>query len=314
MNHFSCFTGIGGIDLAAEWAGFQTVGQVEYADYPYQILCKHWPDVPKWRDIRDVNGDEIRSVCGDITVLSGGFPCQPHSCSGKRKASTDERDLWPELRRVIGEVRPKWFLGENVPGLLSSEAGRFFGGVLRDLAEMGYSVGWCSYEAARVGAWHRRMRTFIVAHNDEFRNGCGEHESQGMGWEEQAFFNAGSGCEILADSDKCDVQRNFSELSYSQGWSKQGERQARSCGSSFNDLPDTDQQHGNDGRHGTGQIPQLPAPRIPGSEYWSVEPGVGRVADGVPNRVDRLKCLGNAVVPEQIFPILQGIAQIESSA
>ena len=138
LTHLSLFTGIGGLDLAAEWAGFRTVGQCEYADFPRKVLEKHWPNVQRWRDIRDVTRISAdRAGIGEITVISGGFPCQPHSLAGKRLASGDERDLWGEFARVIHEVGPRWVVAENVPGLLSSEHGRFFGRVLGDLAGMG---------------------------------------------------------------------------------------------------------------------------------------------------------------------------------
>lgn len=281
LTHFSCFSGIGGIDLAAEWAGFQTVGQVEFADYPYRVLCKHWPDVPKWRDIKDVNGTEIRSVCGDVTILSGGFPCQPHSFAGKRKGSSDERNLWPELRRIIGELKPRWFLGENVPGLLSSDSGRFFSGILRELAEMGYNVGWCSYEAARVGAPHRRERVFIVAYSNSSGLLHGQTEEHSAKAREHALGELKPGCENVAYSDSNNVQREFSGISHQEGRKEQIKRPFGSCSDGF--------------------------------RWWSVEPGLGRVAHGIPSRVDRLKCLGNAVVPQQVYPILQEIANIELS-
>lgn len=168
LTHLSLFTGIGGLDLAAEWAGFTTVGQCEWADYPTRVLEKHWPDVPRWRDVRELSADEFYRRTGRRTVdcISGGFPCQPHSLAGKRKASCDYRDLWPEFRRVIGEIKPKWVVGENVLGLLSSESGRFFGRILRDLAEMGYDAAWCVTSAAEVGAVHRRERVAIIAHAD----------------------------------------------------------------------------------------------------------------------------------------------------
>ncbi len=168
LTHLSLFSGIGGLDLAAEWAGFKTVGQCEWADYPTKVLEKHWPDVERWKDIHELSADEfIRRTGiekGELTCISGGFPCQPHSVAGKREASSDERDLWPEYRRVIDEIRPKWVVAENVRGLLSSEDGRFFRGILRDFADLGYDVGWCCYRAAEVGAIHPRERVFIIAH------------------------------------------------------------------------------------------------------------------------------------------------------
>jgi DNA (cytosine-5)-methyltransferase 1 len=182
LTHTSLFTGIGGLDLAAEWAGFETVAQCEISDYPVKVLEKHWPDVPRWRDIHDLRADDFfrrtklrRGGASGLTVLSGGFPCQPHSLAGKREASADERDLWPEYRRVIREIMPRWVVGENVRGILTSENGRFFAGILRDLAELGFNVGWCVFGAVSVGAMHRRERVFIVAHSSSERR-QGRHE------------------------------------------------------------------------------------------------------------------------------------------
>ena len=166
LTHLSLFSGIGGLDLAAEAAGFVTVGQIECADFPRKVLEKNFPDVERWRDVKQFTVDDFRQRTGYSTVdiLSGGFPCQPHSLAGKRLASRDERDLWGEMRRIICELRPRWVVAENVLGLLSSENGRFFAGVLRDLSDLGYTVGWCVLSAAAVGALHRRERVAIVAH------------------------------------------------------------------------------------------------------------------------------------------------------
>jgi DNA (cytosine-5)-methyltransferase 1 len=167
MNHFSLFTGIGGIDLAAEWAGFTTVGQCEIDPYCRGVLRQERPDVPIWEDVRDVTAESVRARGIErVDLVSGGFPCQPHSLAGKRQASGDERDLWGEMRRVVSELKPRWVLGENVPGLLSSESGRFFGGVLRDLAALGYRVGWGVWGACDVGAPHRRDRVFIMGYSE----------------------------------------------------------------------------------------------------------------------------------------------------
>lgn len=178
LTHLSLFSGIGGLDLAAEAAGFVTVGQCEWADFPTRVLEKHWPDVPRWRDIHGLSADDFirRTGCKTVTVISGGFPCQPHSVAGKRKASCDERDLWPEMRRVISEIKPRWVVAENVPGLLSSENGRFFAGVLGDFAALGFDVGWGITSAVAVGAVHRRERIAIIAHAHSFRlQGGGAH-------------------------------------------------------------------------------------------------------------------------------------------
>ena len=165
MRVGSLFSGIGGLELGLERAGMQVVWQVEFDPFCQEILQKHWPEAKRYGDIRELREDELEPV----DLICGGFPCQPHSLAGQRRASDDDRDLWPEMLRIIRAVKPRWVLAENVPGLLSSEAGRFFGGILRDLAESGYSVGWDCIPASAVGAPHKRERIFIigeVAHSE----------------------------------------------------------------------------------------------------------------------------------------------------
>lgn len=161
FTHLSLFTGIGGIDFAAEWAGFETVGQCEIEPYAIRVLEKNFPNVIRWRDVRELTKESFYERTGLRTVdlLTGGFPCQPFSVAGMRKGKEDERFLFPEMLRIIRELSPTWVVGENVPGVLSL-AGKE---ICQGLERVGYDVAVFDYEAAAVGAVHRRERVFFVA-------------------------------------------------------------------------------------------------------------------------------------------------------
>lgn len=169
LTHLSLFSGIGGLDLAAEAAGFTTVGQCEWADYPTKVLEKHWPDVPRWRDIRTLTKESFHEKTGlwTVDVVSGGFPCQPFSCAGKQRSTDDDRYLWPEMLRVIHEIRPSWVLGENVPGIVNLALDK----VLSDLGNEGYESQCFIVPACGVDAPHKRSRITILANYTGKRHG-----------------------------------------------------------------------------------------------------------------------------------------------
>ncbi len=243
----SLFSGIGGIDLGLERAGMVVKWQVELDDYCNRVLAKHWPNVPRFRDVRDCNASNLAPV----DLLCGGFPCQDVSLAGKRAGLDGQRStLWSEFARLIGELRPRWVLAENVPGLLSANDGRFFGTVLRDLAACGYDAEWNCLPAAAFGAPHRRERVFIVA------NAAGDGNT---------------------NREKC-AGWNFAEQlgSTFSNTNKRGLAQRKSIFENY-------------------AAEQLSIER---SDWWFTEPQICRVADGVPARVDRLRGLGNAVVPQ----------------
>lgn len=258
MTFVSLFAGVGGIDLGLERAGMRCVGQVEIDEYATRVLERHWPSTPRIRDVRDFHGTEF----GPFDLLTGGYPCQPFSLAGARLGESDERHLWPEVLRIIRNVRPRLVLLENVPGHLSLGFGR----VLGDLAESGYDAEWDCIPAATVGAPHRRDRLWIVAYPDHSRSGLGRAES--AGWP----FVVGGGSLAYPD------------------------QQRPHLGAAAYD--------GQSVRHivGNGAEPQSRRHELePGTARfgrWEPEPDVGRVAHGIPNRVDRLRTLGNAVVPQ----------------
>jgi DNA (cytosine-5)-methyltransferase 1 len=352
LTHFSLFTGIGGLDLAAEWAGFHTVGQCEWADYPTKVLEKHWPDVPRWRDIRSVTAESFYERTGlrTVTAISGGFPCQPFSVAGKRKGKDDDRYLWPEMLRVISELKPTWVIGENVPGIVNMALDQ----VLFDLESEGYEVQPFLIPACGVDAPHKRERLFLVAYSN---NG------QRSGSIEQIQARRDSACycgEVMADTQ---ITRNGCVSIQPRG-------SQQTCIDPYGyskDVSNSNKQHDDDAGHGTGEVCRkwesteifgtaTYAERLPRPQFWTTgrmgrieesiprdsrrqrdvesgmggvangtssgiygdrlnlwteEPDIPRVATGIKNRVDRLKALGNMVVPQQAYPIFQAIHDIE---
>lgn len=308
LTHLSLCSGIGGLDLAAEWAGFKTVAQCEIDDYASKVLAKNFKGVPNLNDIRTVTNERLREYGVDpagITVISAGFPCQPYSLAGKGLGDSDSRDLWGEVARVLGEVKPRWFVGENTPGLFARENQRYFRRVLDDLTALGYSVGWGIWGACDIGAPHKRDRVFIVAHaNGERRTVLrteGEVPNKGVG--------------NTCNKTPFGTSSLYGEVSNSDGkWKWQSQRFKFEIGRRLRNISEKisntrcgryelQEKQISTGWHGF----------IDGS-WWETEPDVGRVANGIPARVDRLRCNGNAVVPYQALPIFEAIAEIENYA
>ena len=161
MTHASLFSGIGGFDLAAEWAGWTNSFNCEIDPFCRRILKYHFPNAEQYADIRTTDFTIWR---GRIDVLTGGFPCQPFSLAGKRKGTEDERYLWPEMLRVIRTARPRWVVGENVFGIVNWSEGMVFDEVCSDLEAAGYAVQQYIIPACGVGAPHRRDRCWFVAY------------------------------------------------------------------------------------------------------------------------------------------------------
>lgn len=282
----SLFSGIGGLDLGLERAGMQVLWQCEIDPYCRRVLEKHWPEVTRYDDIREITGDEV----GYTDVLAGGFPCQDVSTAGKRAGIKEgtRSGLWAEYARLIGEIKPRWVIIENVPGLLSVDSGRGMGTVLYDLAVRGYDAEWDCISAASVGALHRRDRIFIVAH----ANGSGHLHGQAGKLPaeagEHALGEPIASCEDVADADGI--------LFYRSGTPRNGRYEPANSGEA---APHADAAGLEGQRPEYRLFPEGgPCPRIASGGWWAAEPDVGRVAHGIPGRVDRLRALGNAVVPQ----------------
>ena len=256
----SLFSGIGGFDLGLERAGMVVKWQVERDPWCQKVLAKHWPAVPRYTNVEDV-GSNLECV----DLICGGFPCQPVSVSGDQKGTSDDRWLWPEFRRIVGVLRPRYVLLENVPGLFTANGGHAFGEVIGDLADLGYDCEWTVLSAADVGAPHLRKRVWIVADADRLHRGY-VHDGT---TENIRHLSGGSSSVADADRRRCEESRE------SQQRAQQGSRRSKP-----------------DGRLSDGRVFDAPV-----GGQWPVEPDVGRVADGVPRRVDRLRGLGNAIVP-----------------
>ena len=274
------FSGIGGFSLGLErTGGFETTQFVEQDPKAQLVLKKHWPDVKIHDDIRTFQ--PTSSFSADL--VCGGFPCQDISSAGRGVGIVGERSgLWAEMARIIGVVRPKWVIAENVSALRSKGLAL----VLQDLSEIGYDAEWHCIPASAIGAPHRRDRVWIIASDVAHpeRDGCAA--SPLAGGIEEAVRQESTGESNSLDSEGAGslsaTERNVAHTRRLQCHSGAEEPRV------LRTLPADGAVDGN--ASGRGPTPF-------GGE-WAVEPDVGRVAHGVPNRVDRLKQLGNAIVPQ----------------
>ena len=305
MTHLSLFTGIGGLDLAAEAAGFQTVGQCEWADYPTKVLERHWPEVPRWRDIRTLTKESFYERTGlrTVDVISGGFPCQPFSTAGKRKGKNDDRYLWPEMLRVIKEIRPTWVIGENVVGIINMALDT----VLTDLENQGYKTRTFVLPACGVNAPHKRERVAIVAWNNDRKPNRRHSFNTLREAEKGESSNTGRGCSPVAHPDGSNGEGTIF-LKKQTGKPKPPDR-------SGSESSDAGAKRNREAKPGVGRshdgistwMDSIRAKWAGGT--W--EAGIPRTAPSADDRTSRLKCLGNAVVPAQFYPIFKAIQDIE---
>lgn len=281
MTIGSLFTGIGGLELGLEMCGLgPVIWQCDSDPCARAVLEQHWPGVKRYSDVREVDGRAERP-----SIICGGFPCQPVSVAGKRKAQADTRWLWPFFAAVIHAVRPAVVFIENVPGLRTAG----LRDVLADLAALGLDAEWDLFSAAETGAPHRRLRLFLLAYADGaiLRQQSGRSGRAGRCSAAQPGQHGTHGAVANAHGVPGEEGR--------QGYAPQGERGQDADRSGVGaDMADADRLEGD----------LRPAARSGDAAtsdggWWAAEPDVGRVADGVPARAHRLRLLGNACVPAQ---------------
>ena len=277
------FAGIGGFAMGLEATGhFQTTCFVENEPYCQAVLKHHWPDIPVLGDIRNVRREELPDPSPGL--ICGGFPCQPFSHAGKQQAQDDPRHLWPEMFRLIRECRPTWVVGENVAGLINLGLDE----ILDGMASEGYATRTFNLPACAVGAPHLRQRLWIVAHSDS--------ES-----EPDKSLDGSERAGQLGFGFMANTKRPGTGMEEHRG---SGQRRESPNPSQPEVLRQEDGAGGTEGLATNSGRPE---------EWWEVEPSVGRVVDGLPNRVPQLRALGNAIVPQIAKEIGEAIhaAEIE---
>ena len=264
----SLFSGIGGLDLGLERAGMKVIWQSEIDPYASQVLKKHWSEVPNHGNIKNIDWATVERP----TVICGGYPCQPFSQAGHRKGEKDSRHLFPWVFEAISTLRPDYCILENVRGHLSLGAASVIG----NLASIGYRSEWRVISAASVGAHHRRDRIVIVSYPDSGNTPdgreCAPIQGKSGSWADDSRRSNTNTREICVGCSR----QNTREISHPY---------CERCMDIKSEIF-TDKR----------RLETLSD--FTSSCGWAVEPGIRRVADGIPNRVDRLKCLGNAVVPQ----------------
>lgn len=279
LKHLDLFSGIGGFSLGLErTGGFETVGFCDSDKKTHLVLKKHWAAVPIYDDVSTLKGSDL----GTIDIITGGFPCQDLSVAGKGAGLAGARSgLWFEFHRLIKETQPKWVIAENVAVLRS----RGLDQVLRSLDEIGYDAEWHCIPASAVGAPHRRDRIWIVAHprhrgGRHFGIAQERHNTQRQRTtDSDSIGGSGGQSASVAYSGSEGLERlRIRTLS-----TEPQESLSSSCCSIVRSVTNSD--------------------------FWKTEPQLGRVADGIPNRMDRLKQLGNSLVPQ--IPEIIGYAILE---
>ena len=321
LRHLDLFSGIGGFSLGLEsTSGFETVAFCEIEKFPRKVLKKYWPHVKQYKDIKELTNEQLETDgIIPIDIITGGYPCQPFSVAGSQRGEKDKRHLWPEMFRLVKECRPTWVIGENVSGHIKLGLDT----VLENLESEGYSTRTFSISASSVGANHKRERVWIVGHS---QHDGSSSSTKSRSFEETSDNNqegknetselAGAG-RSNGGTDVENTRRTLQQGSLFKGEdaNETGQEDAdqfeRSSSSSGNGISNTN----GSGLQGLGSEHQLRESQEERSfgweRWWELEPDVGRVAHGISKRMDRLKGLGNSLVPAIPYIIGQSILKEE---
>ena len=320
LTHLSLFTGIGGIDLAAEAAGFKTVCQCEWADFQTSILEKRWPRVPRFRDITTLTKEVFFEKTGrnSVTLISGGFPCQPFSSAGKQKGFEDTRYLWPEMCRVITELKPRWVLGENVAGFINMGLDKTILTWKKRATLFKHSYYQLAVSARGISAQELlssalMFPTPLASDNNKKQTAA---VNMNVYLSDNGIFrkknkNGAIWSLPLSAAVFYMTPVAWDKVKISAGGNEEKQGRGEPCGAG--DIRGTAAvgDGGAQSRLG-GMVNGVPE-AMDGFKLWEREPvGVPRITDRTDGRADRLKALGNAVCPPQVFPILKFISDIET--
>jgi DNA (cytosine-5)-methyltransferase 1 len=308
LTHLALFNGIGGFQLAANWAGWQNIAHVEINEWCNKVVKQHFPNSKCYTDIKNFDGTEYANT---IDVISGGFPCQPYSLAGSRKGKEDPRHLWPQMLRTIREVAPRYVVGENVYGIVNWNGGMVFNEVQADLENEGYEVQPVILPACAVGAPHRRERVWFIAYSNKCTKRPPRTSERTFGsWSN----NNDEPQEWREQTEQHNGRNNVLRTIANAGLLGQTERQEQTMGIDelCKEWNVTDPE-----RRRQQERWGLSAPNFRNHYFQTgepqVEPTLCRGDDGLSDWVDRIKALGNAIVPQVAFEIFKAINMHEAS-
>jgi len=289
-DHIDLCSGIGGFALGFSWSNLNTKPKLfcDTEEWCRKVIAKNFPNVPIANDVKEIASDPKRFIQEKPFILTSGYPCQPFSVAGRRGGEEDPRHIYPYIQRIVEQVRPTYTVYENVYGHFSMGLDE----VLFQMESIGYATRTFVFPSSSIGARHKRDRVWIIGRD------MADTESLGCGG---------------GDGLKCgDKQRKI--LEEEQGRSSLGS-EVEGCRESHGNLSDTKSERiqrlwssweQESDTHGQSVISVCQGERPP-ETIWQVEPRVDRVVDGLPKRVDRIKGLGNAIVPQNAMMIANAI-------